>query len=91
MNEVSVKTGVDTDAVTVSLYSGVTAEKLVKNVINDESPRVAKSFTVDKLLPSIRQNIEDGAVAVKLSNTTVDSSWSIEKIDADIEEIGRLK
>jgi hypothetical protein len=91
MNEVSVKTGIDTDAVTVSLYSGVTAEKLIKNVVDDESPRVAKSFTVDKLLPSIRQNIEDGAVAVKLSNTTAGSSFSVEKIDADIEEVGRIK
>lgn len=91
MSEVSVKTGVDTDAVTVSLYSGVTAEKLIKNVANNESPRVAKSFTVDKLLPSIRQNVEGGAVGVKISNTTLDSSWSIEKIDADIQEVGRLK
>lgn len=91
VNEVSVKTGIDTDAVTVSLYSGVTAEKLIKNVVDDESPRVAKNFTVDKLLPSIRQNVEDGSVAVKLSNTTAASSFSIEKIDADIEEVGRLK
>lgn len=91
MDEVSVKTGIDTDAVTVSLYSGVTAQKLIKNVADDESPRVSKSFTVDKLLPSIRQNIEDGAVGVKLSNTTVASSWNIEKVDANIEEIGRLK
>jgi len=91
VNEVSVKTGIDTDAVTVSLYSGVTAEKVIKNVADDESPRVAKSFAVDKLLPSIRQNIEDGAVGIKLSNTTADSSFSIEKIDADINETGRIK
>ena len=91
MDEVSVKTGINTDAVTVSIYSGVTAQKLIKNVADDESPRVAKNFTVDKLLPSIRQNIEDGAVAIKLSNTTAGSSWNIEEVDADIEEIGRLK
>ena len=91
MSEVSVKTGVDTDAVTVSLYTGKTAEHLIKNVTDDESPRVAKSFTTDKLLPSIRQNVEAGAVGVKLSNTTAASSWSMEKIDADISEVGRIK
>lgn len=91
MDEVSVKTGIDTDAVTVSLYSGVTAQKLIKNVADDESPRVSKTFTVDKLLPSIRQNVEDGAVGIKLSNTTADSSWNIEKVDANVEEIGRIK
>lgn len=91
VSEVSVKTGVDTDAMTVSLYSGVTADKLIKNVADDESPRVSKNFTTDKLLPSIRQNIEDGAVGVKLSNTTAASSFSVEKIDADINEIGRIK
>jgi len=91
LNEVSVRTGVDTDAVTVSLYSGITADKLIKNVADDESPRVSKSFTTDKLLPSVRQHIEDGAIGIKLSNTTADSSWSIEKIDVDLEEVGRIK
>jgi hypothetical protein len=91
MNEVSVKTGIDTDSITVALHSGITAEKAIKNVIDGEAPRVAKTFSTDKLLPSIRQNVEDGAVAVNLSNTTAASSWSMEKIDSDIEEVGRLK
>jgi hypothetical protein len=91
MDEVSVKTGIDTDSLTVALHSGVTAEKTIKNVIDGESPRVSKTFTTDKLLPSIRQNVEDGAIAIKLSNTTAASSWSMEKIDSDIEEVGRIK
>lgn len=91
IDEVSVKTGINTDAVTISLYSGITAQKLIKNVADGESPRVAKSFTVDKLLPSIRQQVKDGAIAVKLSNTAVDSSWNIEKIDAELSESGRIK
>jgi len=91
MSEVSVKTGIDTDAVTVSLFTGNTAEALIRNVGNSLSPRVAKDFTVDKLLPSIRQQVDDGAVGIKLSNTTAASSWNIEKIDVDIEESGRIK
>jgi hypothetical protein len=91
LSEVSIKTGVDTDAITASLYTGKTAEHLIKNVADNETPRVTKNFTTDKLLPSIRQNVEAGAVGIKLSNTTADSSWSMEKIDADIQEIGRIK
>lgn len=91
LNEVSIKTGIDADAVTVSLYSGLTAEHLIKNVADDESPRVAKSFTIDKLLPSIRQQIDAGAVGVKLSNAAAASSWNIEKIDVELEESGRIK
>lgn len=91
LDEVSIKTGIDTDAITVSLYSGDTAEHLIKNVTDDESPRVVKSFAVDKLLPSIRQQVDAGAIGIKLSNTTAASSFSIEKIDADIIESGRTK
>ena len=91
LSEVSIKTGIDTDAITISLYSGDTAQHLIKNVADNEAPHVAKSFTVDKLSPSIRQQIDGGAVGVKLSNTSAASSWSIEKIDAVIEEIGRIK
>jgi hypothetical protein len=91
MSEVSIKTGVGTDSLTAALHSGITADRVVEKVIDNESPRVAKTFTTDKLLPSIRQNIEDGAIAIKLSNVAADSSWSIEKVDADIEEVGRIK
>ena len=91
MNELSVKTGVNTDNLTVSIYSGTTGEHLVKNVEDEESPKITKNFNVDKLLPSVRQQISDGAIGIMLSNDTVDSSWSMEKIDADISEIGRIK
>lgn len=91
INEVSVRTGIDTDSITVKIYSGETAQHLIKNVIDDVSPKVSKTFTTDKLLPSIRQQVEDGALGIKLSNTTADSSWSIEKIDVEVSEAGRIK
>ncbi len=91
LDELSIKTGIDTDSITASIYSGLTAQHLIKNVIDDESPKVSKTFTTDKLLPSIRQHVEAGAIGIKLSNDTVASSWSMEKIDADIQESGRSK
>jgi len=91
LKELSIKTGIDTDSLTVSLYSAETAEKLVKNIIDNKSPKIAKTFTIDKLFPSIRQQIEDGAIGIKLSNVLADSSWSTEKINAEISETGRIK
>lgn len=91
LSEVSVKTGIDTDAVTVSLFNGDTAEKLIKNVIDGESPRAVKSFTTDKLLPSLRQQVNGGAIGVKLSDATASSSWNIEKIDIELSDAGRIK
>jgi hypothetical protein len=91
LNELSIKTGLDTDRLTVALYSATTAEQLIKDVKETEPPKVSKDFIVDKLLPSIRQSVENGAIGIKLSNTTADSSWSIEKIDANVSETGRIK
>ena len=91
LDELSIRTGIDTDSITASVYSGLTAQHLIKNVIDDESPKVSKTFAVDKLLPSIRQHVEAVAVGIKLSNSSVDSSWSMEKIDTDMKESGRSK
>jgi len=91
ISELSITTGIDTDSITVSLYSGKTAEKLTKNVLDGESPKVTRTFTIDKLAPSIRQKVEDGAIGIKISNNSADSSWSMEKIDAEISESGRIK
>lgn len=91
LDELSIRTGIDTDSITASVYSGLTAQHLIKNVIDDESPKVSKTFAVDKLLPSIRQHVEAMAIGIKLSNDSVASSWSMEKIDTDIKESGRSK
>ncbi len=91
LNELSVKTGIDTDRLSIGLYAAITAEQLIKDIQNGEPPKVSKDFTVDKLLPSLRQSVMDGAIGIMLSNNTADSSWGIEKIDANLAETGRVK
>ena len=91
VTEISIKTGIDTDSITASVYSGQTAEKVIKNVTDNESPKVARTFNTDKLSPSIRQQVKDGAIGLKISNTTAASSWNIEKIDIQAGESGRMK
>lgn len=60
-------------------------------MLDGESPKVTRTFTIDKLAPSIRQQVEDGAIGIKISNIDEASSWSMEKIDAEISESGRIK
>jgi hypothetical protein len=91
LNELSIRTGIDTDKLSVGLYSAPTAAKLIDDLKSGITPKTFKTFTTDSLLPSLRQKLLDGAVAVVISNNTIDSSFSIEKIDADISEIGRVK
>jgi len=91
LNELSVRTGIDSDRLTISLYAAQTAAALITDIKNGVTPKTSKTFIVDKLLASLRQKLLAGSIAIKLSNNTVDSSFNIEKIDADISEIGRIK
>lgn len=91
LNELSIRTGIDSDRLSIGLYSAVTAAKLIDGLKAGMAPKAFKTFTLDSLLPSLRQKLLDGAVAVVISNNTVDSSFNIEKIDADISETGRVK
>lgn len=91
INELSVRTGLDTDRLKIAIYAAATANDLINDVNTLVAPKVLKEFTIDKLLPSIRQPVTDGAIGIKLSNIEAASSWSIEKIDADISEVGRIK
>lgn len=91
MNELSITTGLNTDVLEVSLYLAKTSEQLINNIINGVSPNVSKTFSHDKLLPSLKQKISGGAIGFTLGNTSADSSWSIEKISAKIKISGKEK
>ena len=91
LTHLSAVTGLNTTNLEISLYQAKTAEKLIDNILTGESPQVLRTFTNDKLLPSIRQKISGGALAIKLSNSVVDKTWNIEKITANIEQSGRIK
>lgn len=91
IDELSVRTGLDTDRLKIAIYVATTTNKLINDVNTLVAPKVLKEFTIDKLLPSIRQSVTGGAIGIKLSNTEAASSWSIEKIDVNISEVGRIK
>lgn len=90
MSNLSIVTGLDTDYLEVSLFMAKTAEQLVKDIVDEVSPRISRVFTTDKLLSSMRQRISGGAIGIKIGNSKTDKSWSIEKITADISQRGKI-
>ncbi len=90
LSSLSVTTGTDTTELKVSLFSAETAEELVDNIIAGAAPSIARTFSGDNLFPTIRQKIENGAIAVRLGNDTAAKGWSIEKIIANIKPSGRI-
>ena len=91
LNELAIKTGLDTDTLSVGLYAATTASKLIEMMRSEATPKIVKTFLGNRLMPSLRQIISDGALGILLFNDTNDSTWSIEEIDADLSESGRIK
>jgi len=91
MDDLSVTVGQDTDGITVSIYKAATAEELTDNIQSGVGANLQKTFTSTKLLAAVRQKMADGAIAIKLSNSTASQSWSIEKISANLKGSGRIK
>jgi hypothetical protein len=91
LDEISVRTGINTDRLTLSLYAAETSAQLIADLKNGVAPKLLKEFTVDALLQSLRPKITAGSFGLLLSNNTADSSFSVEKIDAEISQIGRIK
>jgi hypothetical protein len=91
VSNISITTGLGTDDLEVQIYTNKTAAGLISDLLSGVNPKIGKVFTGSKLYPSIRQDVSDGAVAIKLGNTTVDQEWSMEKINADVSQKGRVK
>lgn len=89
LSELSVQPGINTDSLTVSIFAEKTAAKVTANETNGVAPNKVRTYTGGGLKPSMRQVANNGSVGVKLSNTTTDSSWSIEEVNADIKGSGR--
>jgi hypothetical protein len=91
VGNISFTTGLGTDDLEVQIYTNRTTAGLISDLLSGVNQKIGKVFTGSKLYPSIRQDISDGAVAIKLGNTTVDQEWSMEKINADVSQKGRVK
>ena len=91
VQELSITTGEDTDKLTVEIFTDKTAEAMIDGITAGGSPKKSRAFAVAGLLPSMRHVANDGAVGINLKNTTATSSWSLEELNVDVKESGRIK
>lgn len=78
----------DSDAVDVEVYRGDDAEAVVEAVEDGDTPLGSKTITGAGRATRVRNRARGRSLGIRLHNDTADSSWSIEKISAGIEEVG---
>lgn len=91
LSNLNVITGTDTDNLTVKLHAGATGQALIDGVLDGSSTVVSKELQGNALSSTIRQKISGGALAIEVGNPTVDESFSIERINADVVNLGGSK
>lgn len=91
MSNVNVVVGTDTDSLTVKLHAATTGQELIDGVQDGSSLVVSKELQGNALSSTIRQKVNGGAVAVEVGNPNVDETFSIERINADLANLGGSK
>lgn len=91
MNEISLTTGEETDGITVDTHRADSADKVIADILDAETPAITKTLTGDGLKNSVRDKVSGRAVAIKIENTTADESFSIESINLNLKIAGRQK
>lgn len=91
INETSLVLGEESDGVTVDFYRGASADEVVANVLNEETPLITKTLTGDSLKNSIIDRVSGRAVVVKIKNETADETFSIESVNLPLQSEGRKK
>jgi len=75
----------DTDAVTISIYSGDDAEEVAEKVRDGGAPTVAGTVTGAGRQLRFRSRARGRFAGIVLSNGTADSSFAVNKVIADLE------
>ncbi len=75
----------DTDAVTISIYSGDDAEEVAEKVRDGDAPTVAGTVTGAGRQLRFRSRTRGRFAGIVLSNGTADSSFAVNKVIADLE------
>jgi hypothetical protein len=91
INEIVVYLSEDTDNLNWSLYAAESAEALVKNIQTGSSPLSTGTFTSGGKQFSIRDKVVGEFIGILFNNSTIDSSWGIERIGITLSYSGADK
>ena len=75
----------DTDAVTISIYTGDDAEEVAEKIRDAETPDVTGTVTGAGRQLRFRSRARGRYAGIVLSNNTANSSFAINKVVADLE------
>jgi hypothetical protein len=91
ITETSLVLGDSSDGVTIEYHTADSADTVVNNVLIQEAPFLSKTLTGAGLKSSVIDRVSGRAVAIVLSNDTIDSSFSVESITVNLGNEGRKK
>lgn len=91
INETSLVLGEESDGVTIDFHKGTSADEVVANVLDEETPFITKTLSDDSLKNSIINRVSGRAVVMKIKNTSNDETFSMESINLSLIGEGRKK
>jgi hypothetical protein len=91
ITETSLVLGDSSDGVTIEYHTADSADTVVNNVLIQEAPFLSKALTGAGLKSSVIDRVSGRAVAIVLSNDTIDSSFSVESVNVNLSGEGRKK
>lgn len=78
----------DTDGVDLELYKGDDAEEVIETINDGDTPFSTKTITGPGRANRIRTRCRGHAVALRLHNNTLDETWAVDRVAADLKETG---
>lgn len=88
MNALSVTLSKDTTNVALDVFASEEAESLYDGT---SAAKTTRTFTRGGRHTDDRRRVRGSAIAIKLSNSTIDKTWSLEDCAAEIEVAGQTK
>lgn len=83
--------GDDTDSITVGVFTGKTAQRVINSIDDGDSPSISRTLVGNNIKPIFKHKISGGSILFKFGNPSVDSSFSMERINTDIIPGGRIR
>ncbi len=91
VKEISLTMGEESDGVTVDIYGEESSDSLVNRIKEQQPAKATKILTDDNLQNTITDKVSAIATAVKISNSNLNESWSIEDTNINVSDEGSLK
>jgi hypothetical protein len=91
LSEMSLRMAEDSDGVDVQVYAGDSAEAVVKNIKDADTPDATETFTGGGRRPVYRPRTQGAVFAIQMRNNTASERFALERITAKFTDAGEVK